>query len=145
MNDHPAQKEILQAFIREVWNEGRLEAVERYLAPRYTIHHDPGDAWEGKELDQEGFRERLRLSRAPFPDQRFEILELFGDGSAVVMTWTWKGTHRGELAGFQPSGKIVEMSGATVYYFDENERICGHWQIADRLGVFQQLRRNAGA
>jgi len=96
-------------------------------------------------LDQEGYRERLRLSRAPFPDQRFEILELFGDGSAVVMTWTWKGTHRGELAGFPPSGKIVEMSGATVYYFDENERICGHWQIADRLGVFQQLRRNAGA
>ena len=37
------------------------------------------------------------------------------------------------------------MSGATVYYFDDSERISGHWQIADRLGVFQQLRRNAGA
>ena len=31
------------------------------------------------------------------------------------------------------------MSGATVYYFDD-EKIVGHWQITDRLGVFQQLR-----
>jgi hypothetical protein len=30
------------------------------------------------------------------------------------------------------------MSGATVYYF-EGERLSGHWQIVDRLGVFQQL------
>ena len=142
--NQPTKKEILNDFIREVWNEGNIEAAERYLAPRYTIRHDPGDAWEGKELDLEGFKERVRLSRAPFPDQRFEILELFADGGAVVMTWTWTGTHLAALAGFPPSGKPVSMSGATVYYFDEDLRISGHWQIADRLGVFQQLRRNAG-
>ena len=27
----------------------------------------------------------------------------------------------------------------TVYYFD-GERLTGHWQITDRLGVYQQLR-----
>ena len=83
---HPTKKEILTAFIAEVWNEGQIDAAGRYLAESYTIHHDPGDDWEGKVLDQEGFKERVRRSRAPFPDQRFEILELFGDGGAVVMT-----------------------------------------------------------
>jgi predicted ester cyclase len=35
------------------------------------------------------------------------------------------------------------MTGATVYSFDSDDRITGHWQVIDRLGVFQQLRRNA--
>src|ERR1019366_3654164 len=125
------------------WNEGNVEASERYLAPRYAIRHDPGDPWHGKELDLAGYKERLRVSRAPCPDQRCDLLELFADGDAVVATWSWKGTHTGELPGFPPSGRALRMSGATVYYFDGN-RITGHWQIIDRLGVFEQLRLNAG-
>jgi len=36
------------------------------------------------------------------------------------------------------------MSGATAYSFDAQDRLTGHWQIADRLGVFQQLQANKG-
>ena len=50
----------------------------------------------------------------------------------------------GDLPGFSASGKSIKMSGATVYYF-EGDRISGHWQITDRLGVYQQLRESAGA
>jgi len=28
------------------------------------------------------------------------------------------------------------MSGIIIYYFDEHDRLTGHWQIVDRLGVF---------
>lgn len=134
------RKEILTEFIREVWNNGNIEASDRFIAPKYTIHHDPGDPWEKQVLGIEGYKERVRLSRAPFPDQNFQIQELFADGNAVVMTWLWTGTHRGDMAGFPATGKQIKMSGATVYYFD-GDRISGHWQIVDRLGVFQQLRQ----
>jgi len=134
------QKEILAAFIQEVWNEGNLAAADKYIAGKYTIRHDPGDPWDKQELDLQGFKDRLRLSRAPFPDQRFEIQELFADGEAVVMTWFWTGTHLGDMPGFPATGISIQMSGATVYYF-EGERITGHWQITDRLGVYQQLRQ----
>jgi steroid delta-isomerase-like uncharacterized protein len=137
------RKEILVEFIREVWNEGKVDSADKYLAPRYTIRHDPGDAWEGKELDLTAYKERVRLSRAPFPDQVFAIQELFADGNGVVMTWHWTGTHLGDMPGFPATGKPIQMTGATVYYF-EGERITGHWQIVDRLGVFQQLRQAAG-
>ena len=30
------------------------------------------------------------------------------------------------------------MSGLTIYYFD-GARLSGHWQIVDRLSVYQQL------
>jgi predicted ester cyclase len=135
-------KELLTDSLREVWSGGNIEAANKYIASRYTIHHDPGDPWEERELDLEGFKERVRLSRAPFPDQCFEIRGIFADGDAVFVTWFSRGTHKGDLPGFPASGRQIKMSGATVYYF-EGDRITGHWQVADRLGVFQQLRQQS--
>lgn len=134
-----SHKELLSRFIEDVWNGGAIDAVDRYLGEGYTIHHDPGDPWHGRFLTLAQFKDRVRVARAPFPDQRFDLHQLFEDGGAVVATWHWSGTHTGELNGFPPSGKQIKMSGATVYYF-EAERITGHWQTIDRLGGFQQLR-----
>ena len=141
MSPNEQRKQILTRFIREVWTEGDAAAADQYIAPRYTIHHDPGDPWEGRELDLAGYRDRVRISRAAFPDQRFDIQEVFADGTAVVMTWLWAGTHQGDIPGFPATGKRIGMSGATVYYFDGDGRLTGHWQITDRLGVYQQLRQ----
>lgn len=132
------QKQILRQFLREIWSEGNIEAAEKYLAPSYVIRHDPGDPWDGKTLDLAGFKERVMISRAPFPDQRFDVQEMFADDGSVVVTWLWTATHSGDLPGFPASGKQITMSGATVYYFD-GPLLTGHWQIADRLGVYQQL------
>src|SRR6185295_8503152 len=96
--------------------------------------------WEHRELDLAGYKERVRLSRAPFPDQRFTIKELMSEGNAVIIAWTWTGTHTGDVAGFPASGKEIKMSGATVYYVDGG-RLTGHWQVTDRLGVYTQLRQ----
>lgn len=132
----------LAAFIHHVWDEGKVDASDDYVAEAYTIRHDPGDPWDGKTLDRAGFKDRVQKSRAAFPDQKFDIQELFADGQNIVMTWLWSGTHTGDLPGFPATDRPISMSGATVYTFDNNERLTGHWQITDRLGVFQQLHRN---
>lgn len=144
MTDH-ARKQRLARFIREIWDEGNAEAADDYLAAAYTIHHDPGDPWEGRTLDRAGFKDRVRQSRAAFPDQRFDIQALIAEGGDVVMTWLWTGTHRGDLPGFPATGKPIRMSGATLYRFDDEDRLTGHWQITDRLGVYRQLQRNMAA
>ena len=135
-------KERLARFLEEVWSQGDAEAAERYVAPLYTIHHDPGDPWEGRQLDLAGYKERVRLSRAPFPDQRFFIQDLVAEGDRVVVTWLWSATHQGDIPGFPATGGEIRMSGATVYYFHDG-RLTGHWQITDRLGVYTQLRQAA--
>jgi steroid delta-isomerase-like uncharacterized protein len=131
-------KATLRRFFQEVWNEGNAQSAAGYLAPRYTIHHDPGDPWEGQTLDLAGFMARLEQSRAPFPDQTFTIRHLLADGDQVVAAWEWTGTHLGDLPGFPASGKRVTFSGMTIYFFEDG-RLSGHWQITDRLGIYQQL------
>ncbi|WP_254621059.1 ester cyclase [Sphingomonas sp. CL5.1] len=140
-----SRKTRLKRFIELVWNEGKLDAADGYLAGAYTVVHDPGDPWEGMTLDPAGFKDRVRLSRAAFPDQQFDVQEMLADGGGVAMTWLWAGTHVGDLPGFPATGKPIHMSGATIYFFDDADRLTGHWQITDRLGVYQQLQRNLTA
>jgi steroid delta-isomerase-like uncharacterized protein len=134
------KQDILKEFIRRVWNEGDADAASDFIAPSYTIYHDPGDPWEGMALDLEGFKDRVRKSRAPVPDQHFDLREVFENETSVAITWLWQGTHMGPIADFPASGQQLRMSGATVYYFD-GDRITGHWQIADRLTMFRQLHQ----
>jgi len=132
---------ILRKFIDEVWNRGRIDAIPGYIADTYHIVHDPGDPWEGLTLDKAAFQDRVATSRQPIPDQNFEIQTLHENEDSVCITWCWQGTHLGDIAGFPASGKLLHMSGATVYYFD-GDRISGHWQVADRLSIYQQLQAN---
>ncbi len=137
------RKQRLADFIRQVWDEGNAEIADAYLSTTYTIHHDPGDPWDGMVLDLPAFKARVEKSRAAFPDQHFDIQGLFADGASVVASWLWSATHTGDVPGFPASGQTIRMSGMTVYSFDDTDRLTGHWQIADRLGVYQQLQRNA--
>lgn len=131
-------KELLARFIEQVWNKENLDAVDEYLAPLYTIHHDPGYPWDGQTLDVARFKARLKQSRAIARDQVFKIEDVIGESNKVVAAWTWTGTHLGDLPGIPASGKSITMSGLTAYYFDR-ARLTGHWQVADRLGIYQQL------
>ena len=137
------RKALLTAFLEQVWSQGRIDACDDFIGQTYTIRHDPGDPWDGRTLSRDGFKDRVRLSRAPCPDQRFTPVALLADGDTVALAWTWNATHTGAIGGFAATGRPLTMSGLTIYDFDGDNRICGHWQVADRLGVFQQLNRNA--
>ena len=129
---------VVRALFDRVWNAADLNAVDELLAAEYTIHHDPGDPWEGQTLTIDGFKDRFTKSRAPFPDLHFDIREVVAQGDRVAVNWIMRGTNTGELAGRPASGKAIEARGITIYYV-ENGRITGHNQAMDRLAVLQQL------
>jgi predicted ester cyclase len=139
-----SRKKLLTAFIEEVWSLGRIEACDDFIGETYTVRHDPGDPWDGQTLSRDGFKERVRLSRRPLPDQRFTLVSMLEEAGAIAIAWTWAATHTGEVAGFAPTGARLTMSGLTIYDFDPENRIRGHWQVVDRLGVYRQLSQNAG-
>jgi predicted ester cyclase len=130
------QKEAVKKLIDEVWSQGNLEIVDQLIAPHYTIKHDPGDPWEGKTLDIKTFKERVQMSRHVFPDQKFYIEDLVGEGDKVAVSWRFTGTHQGDIPGLTATNKAVNVSGLTIYYFS-NRKMIGHWQVVDRLGLMQ--------
>ena len=128
----------LREFMEQVWNAGNVDAVDGFLAERYTIFSDPGDRWDGQTLSRDGFKERLLISRAPFPDLTFDIAEMISEGDRVAMSWTMRGTQTGAMGDSPPSGRAIHAQGMTIYYFVDG-RIAGHRQVVDRLTVGRQL------
>lgn len=132
-------KRAVGVLLDEVWSRGNVNAADEIVANAYTIFHDPGDPWEGKTLDLAGYKARVEASRAPFPDQSFFVEAMLADDEKVMVTWRWEGTHKGPVAGMPATNRLIKMTGATLYPFRDG-RVVGHWQVVDRLGVFQQLR-----
>lgn len=132
------RKALLTAFIRRVWSEGAVDAVDDYLADRYHIINDPGDPWDGRTRSREGFKDRVVRSRAVAPDQRFFPVDMIEEGDRIAVSWRWQGIHLGDLPDLPATGRAITMTGLTIYYFD-GDRLCGHWQLADRLGVYRQM------
>lgn len=135
-------RDFLARFLDDVWNRGDHTSVDRYIAPAYEIRRDPGDLWDGRTLDRAQYRERLQVSRAPFPDQHFGIEEMIAEPDRAAIAWRWSATHLGDMPGFPATGKAIGMTGMTIYYV-ANGLLTGHWQEIDRLGVFRQLTARA--
>lgn len=129
---------ILRDFLQKVWNEKDLNSVDQFVHTSYSIHIDTGDPWEGKTLDLEDFKVRLKYSFDSFPDINFDIQSAISDGNYVAITWIMTGTNLGRIGGFSPTGKNICTKGATIYHF-ENGKVCGHSQVFDRTTVMKQL------
>jgi uncharacterized protein len=127
---------------RLVWSCGDYGAIERLVAPRYVVHSDPGDPWEGQSLDRKGYKERVEYSRHAFPDLVFSSDEVVAATDRVAVRWKAEGTHSGDLRGLPATGRRLRFAGQTIYEMKDGQ-VAGHWQVVDRLGFVEQLRQPA--
>lgn len=132
-------KGIVEKLYNSVWSRGHLEEIQSLVSPAYTIHSDPGDAWEGQTLNRETYRERVLYSRTAFPDLNFTIEKIVAENNLVAVMWSAEGTHRGDLIGLAATGKCVSFNGQTFYEI-KKDLVSGHWQTIDRLGFISQFR-----
>jgi hypothetical protein len=56
----------------------------------------------------------------------------------VVIRWTARGTHTGELNGLAPTDRAVEVTGITIQRIAGN-RVAEAWSNWDTLGLLQQI------
>ncbi|WP_412486697.1 ester cyclase [Shewanella chilikensis] len=132
------QKEIMTSFMDEVWNAGDFSNLSQYISATYEVIDDPGDAWNGKELNHEEFIERVMYSRNAFQNLNFDIQEMIDGDEKTAIRWKMSGEHTGDIPMIPASNKKFCISGMTFYYF-KNGKISGHRQAFDRLGFIQQI------
>ena len=117
-----SNKLVVQRYIEEVINGGKLELIDTFFAPDM----------------RERVRGFLTGSNDPFPDGREEIQDLVAEGNMVMARWIFHGTHQGEFLGIAPTGKPVEITGYGTYRF-ENELIVWDTVSFDWLDALEQL------
>ncbi len=132
--DSAANKALVRRLFDEVWNGGRLELLEELIAAGYVEHSPAPDQAAGAP----GVAARIGSLRAAFPDLRFVVEELVGEGAIVAARYHWQGTHRGSFLGIPPTGRRVAVRGMDFYRLAAG-RLVEHWENVDEFGMLSQL------
>ena len=129
-----ANKAVIQAFLEEVINQGRLERANDLVKEDF-VELDP---LPGQEQGREGLKAVLAGLRASFPDWHWTVQEMVAEGDKVVTRFTWTGTHRGPFLGIPPTGKSVAVKGVVIDLL-ENGLMSESRILMDTMGLMQQL------
>ena len=122
-------KSVVRRYIEEVINdsslEGNMAVVDELYVPERAA------AIKQFHADHGG-------NTGPFPDGVEEIKDLIAEGNKVMARWIFRATHQGEFCGIPATGKQIEVTGYSTYYF-ENGRIAWDTMSIGWLEGIEQL------
>jgi steroid delta-isomerase-like uncharacterized protein len=133
--DGASPEDVVRGLFETVFNEGDLDAIERFVAPDHR-NHDP--TAPPAPPGPQGVRKLVEDYREAFPDLRIQTEEIFASGDLVAHRWTLTGTQRGEIMGISPTGRRVEVSGIEINRIDRG-KIADSWALSDVDGMREQL------
>ncbi len=128
-------KQLVEAFIQELFTKGDLDAVDRYLDPAFVNHDAP---FPGAPNGPDGMRLAAAVFRQALPDWHSDVDQLVAEADLVVERFTASGTHKGELMGVQPTGRTITLAGINIFRID-GEKIVERWGRLDEVGLLRQL------
>lgn len=126
--------EIVRRLVDRFVNAGDPEAGDTIFADD-CINHPPLPDAPG---DRDSIKRFVEELRAAFPDMRYEIVHLFGEGNLVALNLQGTGTHRGAWRGIAPTGRRVHIAAISVFTMREG-RIAARHNITDLAGVLRQI------
>jgi steroid delta-isomerase-like uncharacterized protein len=127
--------ELAKRWFEEVWNQGRLEAIDEMASPEAI---GEGQLHHGRPIDLKQFREFAQQLRQAFPDFHVTIEDTIAAGDRVVVRWHAEMAHRGEFMGVPPTNRGVSVSGITILRYARGKIIQG-WDNWDQLGLLVQI------
>jgi hypothetical protein len=128
---------LLDKYI-EAWNTGNLSLLTNVIDPAFKLRKVPDFKPVRGITNLENY---INTTRAVVPD--FFIKEnekLFISDTAVVITWTVKGTYKGE-SNLPPTGNKLNISGFSIIYFS-GDKLTGEWIAYSDLTWTKQLGFN---
>jgi steroid delta-isomerase-like uncharacterized protein len=107
--------------------------IDTFGHPRYEIVAT-GEVHDGEAA----VRDYFRTSRTAFPDQRNELISLRHADDAVVVEFYLLGTHKGPLAGIEPTGRAFKCQMTAIYLFKGADLVCERVYF-DTATILRQL------
>jgi predicted ester cyclase len=136
--DFPSNEAVVRRFFEEVFNQGRTGVIDEIIAPDYVDygHNPPGHGPQGALDDYQGVT-------AISTGTRFDIDDVVSAGDTIAVRWTGHLVHTGVIAGFEPTGNHLILSGMSFYKI-HGGKISETRNQADMLGLMNQLQGASG-
>jgi steroid delta-isomerase-like uncharacterized protein len=125
---------VARRVFDDLFNEGKLDAADEIYAPDHTSHDPQAPGVNGAAA----MKHYIGMYRAAFPDLQLSTDDIIAEGDKVVIRWTARGTHKGELMGVPPTGKQTVVTGINIFRVKDG-RIAEEWVNWDTIGLLQQL------
>lgn len=135
MSKEKDNAQFIHRWFDEVWNKGRMEAIDELCRPDAIGH---GQVQHEVDVGLAEFKQFARDLRTAFPDIRITIHETLAQGDKVVARWSAKMTHSGTFLGFAPTGRKAEVTGTSIQRIVDG-KIAEGWDNWDQLGLLVQI------
>lgn len=130
-----ANRQLINRYFNEVWNEGQLDVLDELLTPDY-INHSPGIP--NPKPGPADLKPIVAAMRVGMPDLHYTILDLVVAEDKVAAQVRVTGTHRGEFFGIAPTGRAIDVRQMQIEWIRDG-KICQHWRLTDDLELLRQL------
>jgi len=127
-------KAIVRRF-GQVWGKGSLAAIDEFADPNLSVYYP---VLPEPIRGPEGFKQFLMQFHIAFPDVEATFEDFIAEDDKVVVRWTLRGTHQGELLGIKPTDNKVAWSGITIYRLVRGKVVEERGE-EDALGLMRQL------
>jgi steroid delta-isomerase-like uncharacterized protein len=132
-------KQLIRRFVEKLWNERRLDVADVIFAKDCVTHQlRSGVPADAVARGPQAIKEHVAGWVSSFPDLRFTIEQMLGEGDLVAMQLLMEGTNQGAWMGIPASGRKLQIRMFTVYRVAQG-KIVEDWVLVESLGFFQQL------
>jgi steroid delta-isomerase-like uncharacterized protein len=130
-------KALVRRWFEEVWNKGRVEAIDELFAPDGIAHGLAGA--DGAPLrGPEGFKPFFHAFKGAFPDIEVVVEDVIAEGDKVAARCTVRAKHQGHTLGFAATQRPIEIDGICIARWRDGQ-IVEAWNNFDFMTMYQQL------
>lgn len=133
--DAKQMKDCVVRLYNEVYTKGQLSVCDELCDPNVKFHDLAAESYKP---GVSAFKESEKAYHKAFPKKEPKIEDIFVNDDKVVVRWSCKGKHEGELQGVAATHRHFKITGISIYQF-KSGKISEVWQSWDRLSLLEQL------
>ena len=125
---------VVRAWFKEVWDEGREEAIDRLMAPFAVAYGLPGGPIQGPTE----FKGLFHMFREALGDLSVDVVRTVTEGNTVAALCHVTATHSGSALGGVPTQQPLDFWGIAIVRVEDGQIVEG-WNCFDMLTMYQQI------
>jgi len=129
------QKEVVRIFFKEMWDHADKSLIPKLFHPDFTFRGSLGPVLRGHEQ----FAGYVDMVTGALGEYTSDILDMVEERNKVYAKLRYHGYHRGELLGYQPTGRHVWWYGTPFFTF-EGDKVRDLWVLGDVHGLIERLK-----